>query len=59
MPRPTLDLALFFGDWRYAMNESLDQPQAAASWWLHTLVMSFMAAALVTAYDLGADPYVD
>ena len=24
----------------------------------HTLVMSFLAAALVTAYDLGADPYM-
>jgi uncharacterized membrane protein len=35
----------------------VDQPRASASW-LHTLVMSFMAAALVTAYDLGADPYM-
>lgn len=30
-----------------------------ARWRLaHTLVMSFLAAALVTAYDLGADPYM-
>lgn len=36
----------------------VDQPRASANWWLHTLVMSFMAAALVTAYDLGADPYM-
>jgi putative membrane protein len=35
----------------------VDAP-GGAIWWPHTLVMSFLAAALVTAYDLGADPYM-
>lgn len=36
----------------------VDRVQHVRWWWLHTLVMAFLAAALVTAYDLGADPYM-
>jgi putative membrane protein len=35
------------------------EPAPAPRWyWAHTLVMAILAAALVTAYDLGADPYM-
>lgn len=33
-------------------------PQAASKSWRRALFMSFLAAMLVTAYDLGADPYM-
>jgi uncharacterized membrane protein len=36
----------------------VDRAGALRSYWPHTLAMAFMAALLVTAYDLGADPYM-
>ena len=36
----------------------VERAPAPGMYWAHTLVMAFLAAALVTAYDLGADPYM-